>query len=244
LTAGSTLLLLGGEEWRPGTEPADRWWLARAARPAVTVVTSAAGDQAERAVTWARRYFAGLGAAVDACHILTGADAADPARLQELEGAAALYLCGGDPALARSVLVGSPAGARLGARFRAGVPVAGSSAGAMVLADPCLLPAAGFATRPGLGLLPATVVVPHWGRATEPWRLAVARLTARHPCLCLDERTGVGWDGDAWRVLGAGGAVVIGPRGATPVGSGAALPRPGTMAPMTSPDPVEERRHE
>ncbi len=202
------LLLLGGGEWQPGTEAADAWWLTHADRPVVTVVTTAAQDGPERALAVAARHYAALGATVLGCRIQTPADASDPARLAELERAAAIYLCGGDPGAARRVLVGSPAAAGL-ARAAARIPIAGSSAGAMVLAGVCLLPGRGTAA-PGLGYLPGTAVAPHWDQADDRWRRRVARLVGGGvACLGIDERTGLGWDRGGWRVLGPGGAEVL-----------------------------------
>lgn len=206
-------MLMGGDEWRPGAEKADGWWLGRSSVATVTVLTSAAQDHPGRAVDWARGYFAKLGAGVRACMIQTAADATEPSHLEELRASSSVYLCGGDPGAARLVLSGTPASAVLLELFRAGVPIAGSSAGAMALAGSCLVPAEGMAVRPGLGLLPRALVLPHWNSARRPWRERAVELASEFELLAIDERTGLCWDGACWQVLGAGSARVIGPAG-------------------------------
>jgi cyanophycinase len=220
-----TLLLLGGNEWRPGSEPADSWWLARAARPEVTVVTSAAQDIPETVVRWAAAYFGQLGATVRGCFIQTRADAGDPELLAQLAGASAIYLCGGDPGAAQAVLVASAAAEALRAAFLAGVPLAGSSAGAMVLGGGCLVPGRGFGLRPGLELAPALVVVPHWNSVGRRWRQVALELSREHQVVAIDESTGICWDGEGWRVRGQGRAVLLTRRGELEV-DGATFPHP------------------
>lgn len=204
-----TLVLEGGNEWRPGCEVADRWWVARQGGAEATILTTAAQDGPERAVRWASSYFRGLGVAVRACPIQTVADASDPQLLRILAESGSVFICGGDPAAARDVLVGSPAGSMLLELYRRGVPLIGSSAGAMVLGARCLLPRLGFATLPGLGLLPNGVVVPHWNAAGASWRENAMKLVAQLEVLAVDEGTAAAWDGRSWQTLGAGRALVL-----------------------------------
>ncbi len=208
--AERTLLLLGGREWHPECRPADGWWLARARRPLVAVLTSAAQDIPETAVEWARAHFATLGAELVGCFIQTPAQARDPELVGQLASAPAIYLCGGDPAAAQRVLAGSPAARALRSAYRKGTPVAGSSAGAMVLAEACLAPARGFSLSPGLGLAPG-VVVPHWQSASQRWREQARELSREHLVLAIDECTGLCWDGSRWSVRGPGGVEMMGP---------------------------------
>lgn len=203
-----TLVLIGGSEWMPGCEALDLWWGSRAARKAVTVVTTAAQDGPERAMRRAEGYFSSIGFAADHCRIQTAKDAEDPRLLGVLSQATAIFLCGGDPSAARRVLVGSPAGRLLLDRYREGVPLVGSSAGAMVLAGACLVPSQHFAVQPGLGIVPRVLVVPHWNSAGAEWRRRVHELVDQYEVLAVDELTGVCWDGTSWSVLGAGSACV------------------------------------
>jgi cyanophycinase len=218
-----TLLLLGGGEWHHAADEPDRWWLARAPRPQVTVVTSAAQDIPETQVGWAAAHFGEMGAGVEGCQIQTREDAHDPGLLGQLQHAASIYLCGGDPGAAQQVLVDSPAAEVLIAAYRAGIPVAGSSAGAMVLGRDCLVPGQNFGLSIGLGLL-AAVVVPHWSDAGTRWRQVVEHLAGDHQVIAIDESTGVCWDGLAWTTRGPGRAVLVTPSGEQEVGEG--QPRP------------------
>lgn len=220
---GRTLLLLGGNEWRPGSEPADSWWLTRASRPEVTVVTSAAQDIPDTQVTWASAYFRRLAATVVGCRIQTRADAFDPRLVEQLSAAAAIYLCGGDPGSAQAVLFETPAAAALVAAYRGGVPVAGSSAGAMVLSSSCLVPGEGFGLRPGMGLFGA-VVVPHWSGASRRWTEVATGLARDHEVVGIDESTGLCWEGKGWSVRGPGQAVIVAGSGKQEVGEGRPSP--------------------
>ena len=222
-TARRTLMLLGGNEWRSGSEAADSWWLARATRSRVTVVTSAAQDIPDTQVSWATSYFEKLGGTVEGCQIQTRQDAADPRRLEQLARAASIYLCGGDPAAAQQVLVGTPAAEALWAAYRAGVPVAGSSAGAMVLSQRCLLPGQDLTLGDGLGLF-AAVVVPHWSGAGRKWTTMASKLGRHREVIAIDESTGLCWDGVAWTVRGPGRAVVVTPSGELAAGEGRPAP--------------------
>ncbi|MGC1908857.1 MAG: Type 1 glutamine amidotransferase-like domain-containing protein, partial [Candidatus Dormiibacterota bacterium] len=222
-TGRRTLLLLGGNEWRHGSEAADAWWLGRASRPHVTVVTSAAQDIPDTQVGWAASYFGEMGGTVDGCRIQTREDAAEPYLLEQLAGAAAIYLCGGDPAAARRVLAGSQAAEALRSAYRRGIPLAGSSAGAMVLSRACLLPGQDFQLAEGIGLFGA-VVVPHWSGAERRWTKMAAQLGREREVIGIDESTGVCWDGREWVVRGPGRAVVVTASGEFEVGEGRPAP--------------------
>jgi cyanophycinase len=191
----------------------------------VTVVTSAAQDIPETAVRWAAAHFARLGAAVRGCFVQTRSDAEDPALLAQLGGASAIYLCGGDPGAAQAVLFQSAAAEALHTAYRGGIPLAGSSAGAMVLGGECLLPGENFGLRPGLGLVPDLVVVPHWNSAGRRWREVAIELGRESRVVAIDESTGVCWDGAGWQVRGQGRAVLVSGGGERAV-EGGGLPPP------------------
>src|SRR5918999_1249157 len=103
-------------------------------RPAFVIATAAARQDPDRAVATARGWFARLGLEVEELPLRTKGQA----RSVEVAGRAArgrfFYLCGGDPGLVASTLLGTPAwDAVIAARHR-GAALAGSSAGAMALA--------------------------------------------------------------------------------------------------------------
>ncbi|MGC1184477.1 MAG: Type 1 glutamine amidotransferase-like domain-containing protein [Candidatus Dormiibacterota bacterium] len=217
MPARRTLMLLGGNEWKKPSTEADSWWLSRASRAVVTVITSAAQDIPDTQVVWATDHFRELGATVEACQIQSRRDAADPLLLEQLAGAAAIYLCGGDPGAAQAALWDTPAASALLGAYRGGVPLAGSSAGAMVLSAVCLVPGRDFSTRPGLGLF-AAAVVPHWRGANRRWREIAQRLAEVGEVIAIDESTGACWDGRSWSARGPGRALVVSTEGEFPIG--------------------------
>ncbi len=87
-----------------------------------------------------------------------------------------LVLPGGSPSALIDVLLGTTpgVGTRLLELHRAGSALSGASAGAMVLAEFCVLPDRGrdgrTAVTDGLGLVEG-LVLPHWHPGTERWQL-------------------------------------------------------------------------
>ena len=176
------------------------------------VPTAAARARPERAAAHGvealeRVASAHLGAAavsIDVLTIVDRASACDPVLAGRLADAQLVYLPGGDPDLLPSILPGTPALEGLRHACDAGAVLAGASAGAMALADPCWTPDGLVA---GLGFVAGLVVVPHadaggWARLSD-------RFGRERPpgvgLLGLAERTGVlGRPGAAWRVAGEG----------------------------------------
>lgn len=202
------LALLGGGEHTDGCEPIDRRLLREAGlgHPEVAVLLAASPDRRRPwKVAEAQRYWARLGARVR--FAFAGEDGAAERAAALVDDADLVVLTGGRPWLLRARLGGAGLGARLVVASRTGVPIAGSSAGAMALAAWCwsLRPHAPLTLRPGLGLVPATVVVPHLGRhGVDRWAAVTAR---RHPELRVvgiaDRTALIGRDG-AWDIVGAG----------------------------------------
>lgn len=213
--------LAGGGEFLNGMEPADRRLLAPLqgeARRVVLLPTAAAQQRPERAVETARRYFRSLDVTVEPALILTRPDAADPRWLALIAAAPALYLTGGDPVYLLETLRDTPAWAATVARYQADGILIGSSAGAMVLCEWLLVPdGAGPPSRwtPGLGLVKASAVAPHFDTAPPAWR---ERLAATRPAgstlLGIDERTALVQAESGWLVLGRGSVTVYPPDGA------------------------------
>ena len=207
--------LVGGAEHTAGCEPADRLLLRACGvrRPAVAVLLAASPDRrrafkrAEAEGWWSR-----LGAHPRCAF----AGEANP-----LEQAAALIahadlivLTGGRPWLLWRRLLDTPLGERVHDRWRQGVPVSGSSAGAMVLAASAwsLRPAAPLTPCPGLGLVPDLLVAPHAGRhGVDRW---ARRTQSAHPDLEVvgipDRTTLLVQPGGERTVLGAGRLVGYG----------------------------------
>lgn len=174
--------LVGGGEHTPGCEDTDRLLLSESGsrRPRVAVIL-AASPQRRRAFkrAEAEQWWARLGARARCAF----AGEADPHRVAAalLRAADLVVLTGGRPWLLGRRLEEAELGHRLRERWHAGVPIMGSSAGAMMLAEAAwsLKPSAPLRVRRALGLVPGALVAPHAGRhGIDTW----AALTQRaHP---------------------------------------------------------------
>ena len=204
------LALVGGAEWRDGCT-FDRDLLAASGADEVLVLpTAAAYEHPGRAVEWAERYFAGLGAKARGLMVLARPDAEDEANVAALRDARFVYLSGGSPLHLRSVLKDTPAWDALCQAWDAGAVLAGSSAGAMALCDPMVDPRGGAFTL-GLGLLAQVAIIPHhdtW--SPEKAKRTITLAPAGLPVVAIDEQTALvrGREG-GWTVGGAGDVVVF-----------------------------------
>lgn len=200
------LALVGGQEHTPGCEPIDRRLLelTGVARPVVTVVPLASSRRTRartvgRAVGWWRDL--GVDVAVTA---------ADPGATHEaIARADVLVLTGGVPDRLYARLAGSPVWAHLMGRWEGGVPLSGSSSGAMVVASHRQQVRPPFGVLPGFGLLDHLAVAPHHD---TPGARRLADLRCRtHPhvtILGIDDRTAVVRTAAAAEVHGVGAVTV------------------------------------
>jgi peptidase E len=205
------IAVLGGQEHHPGCEPVDRRLLAESglSRPTVTVLLAATvPDRIRLKVLEATNYWPALGARV---RIVAPGRVHDTEHtLRALEETDLVMLTGGRPWLMRAHLT-APIAQRLRALSRDGVPLSGSSAGAMALCtwrmwlQPGVMPR----VERGLGLVPG-LAAPHYGRHGIHHACRVIGL--RHPhmdILGLQDRTAlVGRDGH-YRVMGAGTCTIV-----------------------------------
>ena len=203
------LALLGGGEWRDGAS-VDTGLLAEAGGEVVVLPTAAAYEHPERCVATAERWFAALGGRVRPCMVLTRSDASDPGLAAVVREARFVYLAGGSPLHARSVLKDSTVLQALRHAWSAGAVVAGSSAGAMVLTDPMVDPRGGALTV-GLGLVRDVAVVPHFtGEITAQLRRTLALAPSGCAVAALPESTALVREPDGlWRTDGPGRVAVF-----------------------------------
>lgn len=203
------LCLIGGQEHTAGCEDIDRFLLrdAGVTRPEVAVLLAGTSPR-RRAfkIDEAQRYWAPFGAAVS--FVFTGRPDEEEHGLQVLETADLIAFAGGHPWLFDARLQAAPAIThKVLERWAAGVPLSGSSAGAMALCEwrQRLRVPRPFTLVQGFGLVPGTAAAPHFSRYQMPrW----AALTAqRHPhlrILGLEDRTALVGRGDAFQVRGRG----------------------------------------
>ncbi|MTV24802.1 hypothetical protein FTX61_05130 [Nitriliruptoraceae bacterium ZYF776] len=204
----SPLALLGGQEHTPGCEPIDRRLLelTGVARPVVGIVPLASSFRTRartvgRAVGWWRL----LGVEVT---VAAATEADRQATHDAIARADLLVLTGGVPDRLHARLAGSSVWAHLVARWRAGVPLSGSSSGAMIAAGHRQQVRPPFRVVAGFGLAPDLAVAPHHD---TPGARRLADLRVRtHPHLTIvgiDDRTALVHTG-RYEVLGAGAVTV------------------------------------
>lgn len=216
--ARGTLALVGAGEYLESMAAVDRRLLARAApdaRPArVVCLPTAAG--AEGTSVWQRwchlgaAHFERLGASVDALPVVDRGQAEDADFTATVARADLVYFSGGDPHYLEATLRDTPLWRAAYAVYARGGVLAGCSAGAMVLAEWLLLFGSGFypsGWSSGLGLIPQTLVVPHFDYRGFDITVSIAPLRRRLPdevtIVGVDEHTAlVGRPGEAWEVLG------------------------------------------
>jgi cyanophycinase len=198
MASAGVLALVGGGEWQAGTEYDAELLESSGADEVLVLPTAAAYQHPERAVATARGLM-----------VLSHADANKELNAVAVREARFIYLSGGSPLHLLSVLKGSLVFEALANAWRHGAVVAGSSAGAMVLADPMVDPRGGAFTV-GLGLVEQLAVVPHHDSGTSHhfWRtleLAPAGL----PIAGIPERTVLMRNPDgSWRSSGEGRVTV------------------------------------
>ncbi|MHB8611511.1 MAG: Type 1 glutamine amidotransferase-like domain-containing protein [Candidatus Dormibacteraceae bacterium] len=209
------LALVGGDEFNPGNEEQDRM-LAAAARPgpAFVVPTAAARQEPQRSVEHATAWFKQLGLQVEELPILKRRDAESASLAQRAREGGFFYLVGGDPGLVAQVLRGSAVWRAMFEAWREGAALAGSSAGSMALCSETLVRASWpnrFNRRAidALGLIPRTVVLPHFETFGNKWIESAKTAVPRHTLLGIDERSAAVWTADRWRAAGPGRVTVI-----------------------------------
>lgn len=230
---GSLFIVGGGEQ----TDDMVRRFvtLASRQRPArIAVIPLASGEPASTGAEKAEQLRAFGAEAV--VWTPSRADAGDPAWVRRLDSVSAIWFTGGDQVRITEAIGGTPFAAALVARYRSGLVVGGTSAGAAIMADSMFtgrqrtadslgyygdsfptLTATTIEIVPGLGFLSGVLVDQHFVRRERHNRLLSAVL--ERPSMIgagIDEGTAleVGPRGD-WTVLGVGTVSIYDARRAT-----------------------------
>lgn len=255
MTAGE-VALLGSGEFTPAMRACDAELLGRHGLDVAVLATAAAPDGEPVYAAWAAaglQHFAELGARADVLPIRTRADAEDTALAARLDRANVVYLSGGKPHYLCDVLRDTPVYAAIVAAWQRGAAVAGSSAGAEVLATMAYdVETDGLPSCDGLGLVPHLAVVPHydaWQQCRPDLVAAVRERTPTRTLVCIDEDTALVGGLDVWRVCGAGGVTVFDAEGERRYERGAELllprvrqmPTSRPVAPATGSRPSAQR---
>jgi cyanophycinase len=208
-TGRGPVALVGSGEFLPAMEEVDAALLAGRSARAVFLPTAAGPEGPERVDYWLRlgtEHYRRLGADPVPLAVLDRRDADDPVLAAAVTGAGLVYLSGGNPGYLADTLRGTAVLDAILAAWRAGAALAGCSAGACALTALADDTRTG-AIRPGLGVVPELVVLPHFDRI-ERWQPGIVTrravgLTGRQILVGIDEDTALVSHGDAgWRVDG------------------------------------------
>lgn len=205
------LALVGSGEYLPAMRSVDEALLQRLPpAPRVVCLPTAAGTEGpERIAYWSRlgvEHFISLGAQAEALPIIDHASACDTALAAALAACNFVYLSGGKPDYLQATLADSPAWAAIQTVLQKGGIVAGCSAGAMIMGEQIM----GFPTRrPGFGLIPGAVIMPHYDELGGILRTGLRQLVGRgHTLIGIEGYTALLWTDGAAEVLGRGGVTI------------------------------------
>jgi cyanophycinase len=201
--------------------------------PKVAILPTAAGLEVTVA-SWIRdgiAQFLALGCEAYGVRATDRAGVEDPVHVAALEAADLVYLSGGSPDYLVETLRDSAAWQAIVRGWQRGGGLAGSSAGAMAMGEWTLVRGAGQARgmpshwEPGLGLLPAIGVIPHYDRfGMERTMPRVQDAPPGLVILGIDEDTVILRTGGTVRVLGRGTVTVWRDRHPTVLRSGDDVP--------------------
>lgn len=206
------LLLSGGGEFQKGNEQADLFALEKAGGADAKVVIVPTAGGADGGIPMASRngvnWFRSLGARnLEALPLSNRADADRPDLVAALAAADLIYMPGGSPAYLLEALNGSKCWEAMQQAVLDGKVLGGASAGAMVVMEHLYNPGSG-AVRPGLGLFPNAVFVPHFNSYGRKWVSKIQAAIPQALLIGVDEKVSIiGWGND-WQVYGRGWVTV------------------------------------
>ncbi len=145
-------------------------------------------------------------------------DAFNTRALDRIGEADALFFTGGDQLNITSLLGGTPLHDLIDKRYREGIVIAGTSAGAMMMSNSLIVSGKsdrpprvnGVQISPGMALISDTMIDTHFSQRGRHGRLLTA--IAHYPQnlgLGIDERTALVVRGDEFRVIGEGAVTVV-----------------------------------
>lgn len=188
------------------------------ARIAVVPTASTLSDTGSRYQT----HFGDLGVAhVDVLQVDERDDARREDYLDALERATGIFITGGNQLRLSTILGGTPLAQLIRRRHAAGIPVAGTSAGAAIMPEHMIAggksgatpTADGVILAPGLGLTNQLVIDQHFRQRDRLGRLLAA--VSFNPFavgIGIDEDTAVVLDGDGtFEVVGSGAVTIVDP---------------------------------
>jgi cyanophycinase len=229
--APGPLILAGGAEFDDRMAVADRVWLKLLAlgMPKLGLLPTANEDRPEIAARNGARHFRRLVTEAEPVMVTTAASAGDPEVVGQIESLDAVYMAGGNPSYLARTLAGSPAWQAIEHRWRKGMGLGGSSAGAMALCEAIYVQERWV---DGLSLVRGLVVLPHFNRRDDAAAERIRQVLVARGFIGLgvDESTAAIWHAGTWQAAGLGRVVVLSSDGARAYQAGdkiEALPQPG-----------------
>lgn len=211
------IILAGGAEFDDRMDDADRVWLASGVhgvwQPRVGIFPTANLERPDKAAANGVGHFRRLVTHAEAVMVTSPGTTEDTRVLNQVSKLDFAYFAGGEPEYLASTLDGSAVWRALAERWRAGMGIGGSSAGAMVMAAHVFLQER---WSEGLGILQGVVVRPHFNRHDEPGaeRMRLAITSRGLVGLGVDEGSAAVWSQSAgWRAAGPGRVLVLGSGG-------------------------------
>ena len=218
----SRFALLGSGEFLPWTSEVDSWMLDGASGEGVLILPTASAPEGDRVFDrWGRMgvdHYAAAGVAAEVVPLKTRNDAMRADLVAMLDGVAAVYFSGGNPAFLATTLVDTPFWEAVRRGLDRGLTYAGCSAGIAALGEVAPDstsndPTSAHFWRVGLGLFPKMYFGPHWD-ALDTYvpglrQTIIASIPGDSRLLAVDEDTAVVGDGSTWRVIGAGQAALL-----------------------------------
>jgi cyanophycinase len=214
----STFIAIGGGHSNPNIIEAFFRSIKDISDASVVVMTVAANDVDGMSAVYNTMFRKHNVKHVSMIDIASREDANDKAALKKIEYADAIYFTGGDQLNITSLFGGSPLDNLLHEKVRQGVVIAGTSAGAAMMASSMIKdggsdrsPAVGgVETSSGLDLIRDTVIDTHFAQRGRYGRLLTA--LAHHPhilCIGIDESTAIVVKRKRFKVVGEGAATVM-----------------------------------
>jgi cyanophycinase len=212
------VIAIGGHEDKDG-EKEILHEVARRLGGGPLVIATIASHEPEGYVEAYRKAFEGMNVSeLRELHVSERSEAADPAKLEVLEGAAGVFFTGGDQLRITSQIGDTAIEARVRALHANGGVIAGTSAGASMMSETMLVRGSNAESyrigdlhmAPGLGLVPNTIIDQHFAERGRIGRLLGA--VAHNPRVLgigIDEDTCIVLEGSRFSVLGQGGVYVV-----------------------------------
>ena len=214
------LAAVGAGEFLEGMVEVDRYLMAQcqAVGPAKVLILPTASAPEGDDVFWrwgsmGVEHFERLGAAPEVLPVRVRDDASDPALVARVGQADFIYFSGGSPRVLLDAIADTPLWGAIEEAWARGAALAGCSAGAIVFGEMSrafrAAPGSANAFAPALGLIPGTIILPHFDRWPMERRQPVREEMPPDVLMVgIDEHTALVWGEGRWRAMGRSAVTV------------------------------------